>query len=38
MIKGTHRQVIPTDREIPAPFLLQLLKQAGYTRQDWLDR
>ena len=38
MFKGTHRQVIPSDREIPAPFLLRLLKQADYTRQDWLNR
>ncbi|WP_419922164.1 type II toxin-antitoxin system HicA family toxin [Candidatus Poriferisodalis sp.] len=38
MIKATHRQVIPSDREISAPFLLRLLKQAGYTRRDWLNR
>lgn len=38
MIKGSHRQVIPSDREIPAPFLQRLLKQAGYTRHDWLGR
>ena len=38
MIKGTHRQVIPSVSEIAGPFLLRLLKQAGYTRDDWLNR
>lgn len=38
MVKGTHRQVIPSDSEIAGPFLLRLLKQAGYTRDDWLNR
>ena len=38
MVKGTHRQVIPSDSEIGGPFLLRLLKQAGYTRNDWLNR
>lgn len=38
MIKESHRQVIPSDSEIAGPFLLRLLKQAGYTRDDWLNR
>ena len=38
MIKGNHRQIIPSDNEIPDPFLLRLLKQAGHTRNDWLNR
>ncbi len=38
MIKGAHRQVIPNDSEIAGPFLLRLLKQAGYTREEWLNR
>ena len=38
MVRGAHRQVIPGDREISAPFLLNILQQAGYSRQDWLDR
>ncbi len=38
MVKGAHRQVIPSDSEIAGPFLLRLLKQAGYTRDDWLNR
>lgn len=38
MVKGTHRQAIPSDSEISGPFLLRLLKQAGYTRDDWLNR
>ena len=38
MIRESHRQVIPSDSEIAGPFLLRLLKQAGYTRDDWLNR
>ena len=38
MVKGSHRQIIPGDREIAGPFLLRILKQAGYTRDDWLNR
>ena len=38
MVKGAHRQVIPSESEIAGPFLLRLLKQAGYTRDDWLNR
>lgn len=38
MLRGTHRQVVPSDSENPGPFLLRLLKQAGYTRDDWLNR
>ncbi len=38
MIKGSHRQVIPSDSEIAGPFLLRLLNQAGYTLEDWLNR
>ena len=43
MIKGSHRQVIhrqviPNSREISGTFLLRLIKQAGYTRDDWLNR
>ncbi len=38
IIKGAHRQVIPSDSEIAGPFLLRLLKQAGYTREEWLNR
>ena len=38
MVKGSRRQVIPNSREIPGPFLLCLIKQAGYTRDDWLNR
>ena len=38
MVKAARRQVIPSDSEIAGPFLLRLLKQAGYTRDDWLTR
>ncbi len=38
MVRESHRQAIPSQTEIAGPFLLRLLKQAGYTRDDWLSR
>ncbi|WP_420610305.1 type II toxin-antitoxin system HicA family toxin [Candidatus Poriferisodalis sp.] len=38
MIRGSRHVVLPTQSEIGSGLLLRILKQAGYTRADWLSR
>ncbi len=37
MIRGARHLVLPTQSEIGSGLLLRILRQAGYTRDDWLD-
>ena len=37
MVRGAHHVVLPTQREIGSGLLLRVLRQAGYSRDDWLE-
>ena len=37
MVRGAQHVVLPTQREIGSGLLLRVLRQAGYSRNDWLE-
>ena len=38
MIRGSRHVAVPTQPEIGSGLLLRILRQAGYTRDDWLEQ